>query len=54
MRLPKGTPPNVALAEVLVAGCLGDEPLHLLRHLETLLDAIIIIHVSVFLLDKIY
>merc|ERR1711997_420120 len=34
---PEWTPPNVALAEVLVAGCLRDESLHLLRHLEALL-----------------
>ena len=39
---PEWTPPNVALAEVLVAGCLRDESLHLLRHLEALLNAIIL------------
>ena len=30
---PKGTPPNVTLAEVFMAGCLGDEPLDLLTYL---------------------
>ena len=39
---PEWTPPNVALAEVLMAGCLRDESLHLLRHLEALLNAIIL------------
>ena len=44
---PERTPPNVALAEVLVAGRLGDEPLHLLRHLEALLNTNIITEISI-------
>ena len=38
---PEGTPSNVALAEVFVAGCLSYEPLHLLTHLEALLKKMI-------------
>ena len=39
---PKGTPPNVTLAEVFMAGCLGDEPFDLLTYLEALLNKIVI------------
>ena len=39
---PEGTPSNVALAQVFVAGGLSNESLHLLTHLETLLNKMII------------
>ena len=35
---PEGTPANVALAQVLVAGRLTDQKLHLLAHFQTLLQ----------------
>ena len=34
MMSPEGAPPNVALAEVLVAGGLFDEQLHLTIHIQ--------------------